>query len=148
MKKFIAVLAGVSLLLPALALADVSIDLSGGNVIVQQGQSYTEPGYSANSTVDGDITSDVSVSNPGTSAAGSFTITYAVTDSTWTSAFASRGLTVVAGGGTEPYCSSPTAPGWRSGLADGGCGGAKMHVVPAGSPGCPFFLSQGCLIKD
>lgn len=149
MHKVIAAVVGVSLLAAALpAFASVDLSLVGGTVTVQQGQSYVEPGYSANSTVDGDITGSVVVDGINTSVIGTHVIGYSVTDSALSSAFASRTVMVAGGGGTLPYCSGPTAPGWRADLADGGCGGPKMTVVAAGTPGCGYWMVLGCVIVE
>ncbi len=40
--------------------------------------------------------------------------------------------TLVTGGGTQVYCSGPTAPGWRVDLKDGGCPDHSQMV--GGSP--------------
>lgn len=52
-------------------------------------------------------------------------------------------------GGTEPYCSSPSAPGWNVSLVGGGCGGTQLFVrynqpLPDGTS-CPFF--GGCMTQ-
>lgn len=148
-----------ALVLPLSAFASVSISLTGGAVTVTQGSSYTEPGYSANSSVDGNITSSVNVSNPGTNSVGTFSVGYSVTDSALDTATASRSLTVVAdnGGGGMIFCSGPSAPGWRVDLPGGGCPGQKGTYVPYGAPltrkvvmygstgnTCPFI--GGCML--
>ncbi len=158
MKKLLALATVGMLLAPTLALASVNINLTGGNVTVRQGQGFSEPGYSANSTVDGDVTGLVSVTGVDTSV-GSHTISYNVTDSALDSATASRTFTVVSEGSLMPYCSGPSAPGWQMGLDGGGCGGTG-RVVPAGATYtvgnagaiatlkvCPFWFVGGCLVK-
>jgi len=60
------------------------ITLLGANpVTLTVGGTYTEPGYTANDTEDGDITGSVVINNGGldTSVVGTYTITYSVTDS-------------------------------------------------------------------
>lgn len=151
MKKLIIGLSVAAMLAPFAAFAavdNVSITLDGSAVSVQQGQSYVEPGYSANSTVDGNITWSVIVSGVDTSMPGTHAVGYSVTDSDNVSAFASRTLIVMAGGGTLPYCSGPTAPGWRMDLADGGCGQGAMKILAPGTPGCAFFNVLGCVVKE
>lgn len=144
MKKLLGFAVAASLLVPALAFASVDITLSGGTVTISQGQSYSEPGYSAFSTVDGDVTGLVGVSGVDTSV-GSHTITYEVTDSALDSASVSRTLIVQGGGSVMPFCSGPMAPGWQIGVAGGGCGGTEVFL-PAGSPGCPWFFMSGCIL--
>lgn len=146
MKKLLAFSVLGAVLVPSLAFASVGITLTGGTVTVQQGASYQEPGYSANSTVDGDITGAVSVSGITTATPGSHTITYSVTDSALDSATAFRSLEVIGSGGAMPYCSGPNAPGWQVGVDGGGCGGTGT-VIAAGTDGCPFWYVGGCLLK-
>ncbi len=68
-------------------------------------------------------------------------------------------------GGAQPWCSSPTAPGWRVDLPGGGCGTttttasgttisfpiffqAGTSVVKNGvSYDCPFWFFSGCVLK-
>lgn len=148
MNKFLATVAVLAALAaPAAALASVSLTLQGGGVTVEAGRGYQEPGYTALSSVDGNITNLVSVSSPGTSLVGHFSIGYSVTDSTLTSASASRELTVTGGGGTMPWCSGPMAPGWRVDLPNGGCGG-DSHVQYFAPLECPFWYpAQMCLAR-
>jgi len=58
------------------------ITLTGGNITVAQGTTFTDPGYSANDDVDGNITANVAVSGGpvNTSLSGTYTLTYNVTD--------------------------------------------------------------------
>lgn len=155
MLKYILGIAGL-LLAPMLAFASVGITLTGGNVTVSQGQTYNEPGYSAFSTFDGNITSNVAVSGVDTSV-GSHTISYNVTDSNLDSASAFRTLTVLSSGSLMPFCSGPMAPGWNVGLSGGGCGGTGMVVMAGaslpdatkfgGTKTCPFWFPSGCMVK-
>lgn len=147
MKKFAAILVSVLAFAPMFALASVNIDLSGGAVSVTRGSSYVEPGYSALSTIDGDVTGNVSVTNPGTGTVGKFTILYSVTDSALDTATASRDLTVMGGGSGMIFCSGPMAPGWNTSLPDGGCN-SQTQFVSFGGPlkdgtKCEFFM--GCM---
>lgn len=156
MKKILSIVLGVAVLLPSIAFASVGITLTGGNVVITQGQSYSEPGYSAFSTVDGNITSLVNVSGGG-STVGTYTIGYSVTDSTLASASASRTLTIRGSGSVMPFCSGPMAPGWQVGIDGGGCGG-HGHFIPSGtsySPAgvsgkpvtCPAWFPSGCITQ-
>ena len=140
MKKIVGVLALSLSLVPALAFASVGITLSGGNPdSVRVGTTYSDPGYSANSSFDGDITGSVSFSGVNTSVRGTTVRTYTVTDSNGDTATASRTVLVWGdGGSTQPYCSGPTAPGWRTDLPGGGCGGTA-HWFPTGST----YVSKG-----
>lgn len=147
MKKIISLVLAL-FLVPTLAFASVGINLNGGDMRVTQGSTFQEPGYSAFSSFDGDITSSVAVSNPGTGQAGVFTITYSVTDSNLDSASASRTLTVMGAGG-QTYCFGPTAPGWDTNLPDGGCGKKVFSgetMFGSVKYDCPFFIAQ-CVIK-
>ena len=155
MKKTLATLVAVLSISPFAVFADVSIGLVGGSVTVRAGSSYVEPGYSAFSTVDGDVTSLVSVTGIDTSTVGKSTIWYSVTDSALDTANAYRSLNVVGGGSAMPYCSGPLAPGWVNGIPGGGCGG-KGVLIPAGQStlvngklhDCPFwFGAMGCMVN-
>lgn len=140
MKIFAAAVVVTSLLAPTMALASVNISLSGFNpTTVNSRSSFVEPGYSAFSSVDGDITGAVVVSDFASSR------TYSVTDSTLESAFSSRGI-VISAGSVMPYCSGPQAPGWQIGVDGGGCGGTGK-LIPAGSPGCAWFTVGGCILE-
>lgn len=141
-----------SLLAPAFAFADVSITLQGPNpVTVQAGQPFVEPGFTALSDVDGDITSQVVTTPVHTNIAGNTSENYFVTDSTLATASASRGVDVQGGGGGLIFCSGPMAPGYNVGLAGGGCGGSTTYVpynAPLAVSGvgdrCQFFM--GCVV--
>lgn len=154
MKKIVGFILSATLVVPSLAFASVGITLTGGDVVVTAGKTFVEPGYSAFSSYDGDITNSVTVSGVNTTVVGSHTVNYSVTDSNSDSAYASRNLTVVGGGnGGQIYCSSPTAPGWNVSLPDGGCGGGSTYI-PFGKlfvnnlgymETCSFRF--GCMIK-
>lgn len=160
MKKILTALAVAALLAPTFAFAAVNITLSGGSVTVQQGTSYNEPGYSAFSSSDGDITGSVTTTGPNTGVIGSSGVSYSVTDSAFNTATAFRSVSVVgAPAGAMPYCSGPMAPGWNMGLLGGGCGGTGMWV-PAGDVytvskvggighvgRCPDWFVGGCMIQ-
>lgn len=141
------------LVLPTAALASVSISLSGGAVTLSSGQNYSEPGYSAFSTVDGNVTSSVNVTGGvNASQPGTYVIGYSVTDSALDSDFASRLVTVEGiGGGDMPFCSGPMAPGWNVSLPDGGCGGSSIFfqygalVNAQTGEICQFW--SGCMVK-
>lgn len=131
MKKLISVLSVLSVLvLPAVASASVDLTLQGGAVVMSASQSYSEPGYSAFSSFDGNITNLVQVSGlPSQLFAGNYTINYFVVDSNLDTANASRNLTVHATGGNLLWCSGPMAPGWNVSIPDGGCGGNQRWVA-------------------
>lgn len=161
MKKIFGLITAAALFaLPVAAFADTSITLSGANPqTVSQGSVYIDPGYSAFSTVDGDITSSVITSSVDTSVSGTTERDYSVTDSTGDSASAVRSIDVSGGGDTMPYCSSPSAPGWNVSLPDGGCGGSEIFV-PSGASytvgatklaaahveTCPIWFMAGCMV--
>lgn len=66
-------------------------------ITIQAGNTYTEPGYTATDNVDGDLTAKVQVEGSvNTNLAGTYTITYSVTDSYGNTATATRTVTVKA----------------------------------------------------
>lgn len=147
MKKLVGSLIILGVLVPSLAFASVDITLQGSNPTEVQGASYVEPGYTANSTVDGNITSSVVSSGLQRTTTGNvYTVDYSVVDSALSTASASRTV-IFSTGGTMPYCSGPMAPGWQTGVVDGGCSRASI-VLNAGEivDGfvCPVFFSTGC----
>lgn len=82
------------------------ITLTGGNVQVDQGSVWTEPGYSATDNADGDLTGSVVVTGTvDTAVLGPVTLTYSVTDASGNSASTTRTVTVV-----EVGQSDTTAP--------------------------------------
>jgi hypothetical protein len=156
MNKLISGLALAAVLVsPVFAFADVSITLYGLNPdTVQQGTIYVDPGYSALSTVDGDLTSSVVTSPVDTDQAGTVSEDYSVTDSTGDTADALRTINVQGSGGTVPYCSGPLAPGWNVSLPGGGCGGTGVFIQPGQSAmvdgkltECPSWFPAGCLAQ-
>lgn len=147
MKKLIGSLILIGALVPSLAFASVSITLNGLNPI-EVTSSYNEPGYTANSTVDGDVTSSVVSSGLVRSATQGnlYTVNYSVKDSALSTAFASRAVVFSTGGGM-PYCSGPMAEGWQTGVEGGGCSRAAI-TLNAGEIKdgffCPVFFTSGC----
>ncbi len=86
------------------------ITLAGANPMeISQGESYVEPGYSATDNADGDITANVSISGSVDSTiVGSYTLTYAVSDSSGNAAApATRTVNVVADT-VKPVITIPT----------------------------------------
>lgn len=66
-------------------------------ITLKAGEKFTDPGFTANDNVDGDITDKVTVSNAhNTNKAGTYTITYTVVDSFGNTATATRTLIVEA----------------------------------------------------
>lgn len=66
-------------------------------ITIQAGNTYTEPGYTATDNVDGDITDKVQVEGSvNTNRAGTYTITYSVTDSYGNTTKVTRTVTVKA----------------------------------------------------
>jgi hypothetical protein len=143
MKKITGFVLGLSLLAPAIALADVSITLHGGPVTVQQGQTFVEPGFTALSSNLGDVTGGVFASPVDTSVAGDTVRTYSYgPDLFGDSASAARDVAVVRGSGSFLFCSGPLAPGFNVSLPHGGCGGPNW--VPFNGTSCLF--NQGCIL--
>lgn len=122
-----------------------TITLVGGSVSVTQNTPFVDPGFSAFSTTDGDITSSVLISPVDTGVPGDTSRDYSVTDSTGATADETRDITVVSAptGGALLYCSGPEAPGYTVGVMGGGCGGSTMFV-PFNGDTCTFM--QGCMM--
>jgi len=80
------------------------IILSGdAQITIQAGSSYKEPGYTAKDNVDGDITDKVQVEGSvNANRAGTYTITYSVTDSYGNATKVTRTVTVKAAPQQEP----------------------------------------------
>lgn len=105
MKKSLSIIVALVIALaPFSAFASVGITLAGGPVTLYAGQSYVEPGYSALSTTDGDVTGLVTASSVNTSVAGNTSRTYSVTDSALDSDTQTRVITVI-GASAGPLCS-------------------------------------------
>lgn len=72
------------------------INLIGGDITIEKGDPYFEAGYDAVDTEDVDLTSEVTVTGTvDPSTAGTYTLTYSVTDSGGLTATATRTVTVV-----------------------------------------------------
>lgn len=72
------------------------ISLTGGNLTLTVGDTWTEPGYTATDNADGDLTAQVvATGSVDTSKAGSYPITYTVSDSTGNTGTATRIVTVL-----------------------------------------------------
>lgn len=164
MKKIFSALFVVALFAPTLAFASVGITLNGANPqTVIAGQTYVDPGFSALSTVNGDVTANVSASTVNTAVAGNTSRTYSVSDIDNTdplnpvtsTATATRDITVMGTGGSLLFCSGPEAPGYTVGVMGGGCGGSTMFV-PFGHALTASFgttvgdvcqFAQGCMVE-
>jgi hypothetical protein len=156
MRKITSLFAVLLVLGPVAAFADANITLIGSNPDhVYTGHSYIDPGYSAFSTVDGDITKSVVTSLVNTANGGWTTRSYSVTDSEGIEATASRRIEVRgSSSGTMPYCSGPMAPGWRIGEIGGGCGeqgvfieSGRSAVVRGELKTCPAWFPSGCIVN-
>ncbi len=113
MKKSLAAVSALLFIIPAVSFAaGPSITLFGGQVSMNPGTSYVEPGYSANSPTDGDITANVfSSNNIQTNQPGNYSVNYTVTDSTLATADAVRTVTVNGFGGiSNPCITNGTCP--------------------------------------
>lgn len=85
--------------------AGPTITLVGGSVSMNPGSSYSEPGYSASDPTDGNITSQVQVSNGvNTNQPGDYSVGYSVTDSLSLSTSASRSVRVNSWGSIQNPC--------------------------------------------
>lgn len=71
------------------------ITLIGGNQTITEGDTWSEPGFSASDNVDGDLTAQVTVTGTvNTATPGSYTLTYSVTDAAGNTGTATRTVTV------------------------------------------------------
>jgi len=101
-----------------------TITILGDNpTTVAFGATYSDDGATATDETDGNISGSISTSNSvDTSTPGTYTVTYTVLDSAGNSTSATRSVTVSPPiGGTAPWCSGPSAPGWNISLLGGGC---------------------------
>lgn len=72
------------------------ISLTGGNRTLTVGDTWAEPGYSATDDTDGNLTAQVQIAGSvNTAAAGTYTLTYSVADSTGNVGTATRIVTVL-----------------------------------------------------
>ncbi len=72
------------------------ITLNGGRQIIKQGESYSEPGYSANDYHDGDVTGKVTIkNNVDTNRAGIYTVDYSCSDAAGNTTTVSRKVYVL-----------------------------------------------------
>lgn len=79
---------------------DPVITLTGGAVTITQGDEYVEPGYTATDDTDGDITADVVVTGTiDTLTAGTYTLTYTVSDTAGNTTSETRDVVVEAAEG-------------------------------------------------
>jgi len=72
-----------------------TISLVGGNMTIEEGGTFVEPGYSATDNVDGDLTNSVTVTGSvDTSVPGTYLRTYSVTDAAGNTGTATRTVVV------------------------------------------------------
>ncbi|MBL3825156.1 MULTISPECIES: immunoglobulin-like domain-containing protein [unclassified Marinobacter] len=91
---------GVSATFSSTTLADTTppvISLTGGNQTIEQGQTWTEPGYTATDNADGDITVTgvVRTGTVDTSTIGTYVLTYTATDASGNQSSTTRTVQVV-----------------------------------------------------
>ena len=92
------------------------ITLDGGNITLNAGESWIEPGFTAFDAVDGILTGSVSVTGAvNTSVPGPYTVTYTVSDQAGNTATATRTVTVVS---VVVYPFDSPAPTRRTVIAD------------------------------
>lgn len=143
MKKIIGFAVGFGLLaVPFMSLADSTVTATAGI-----GASVSPSGVTVVPTGDTQVfsfgvlqgyqLSNVSVDGINEGAIGSYSLMGDLLDHAITASAASSGSLM-------PYCSGPMAPGWQQGIAGGGCGGTGV-TIPAGAPGCPYFMASGCI---
>lgn len=108
------------------------INLTGGVVTIDEGTNFSEPGFSAFDTEDGDLTSVVLVSAPvNPNVPGSYVVTYEVTDSGGLSTLVTRVVDVVPKNPFRPPPPPCTDCGTGGG---GGGGGGGTSTPPLGVP--------------
>jgi len=102
--------------------APVITVLGSNPVFVTQGNPYADAGATASDNLDGNLTANITVTNPvNTSAIGSYNVTYQVTDSLGNNATATRTVNVIApapsgggggggGGGGSSFIRRPLTP--------------------------------------
>lgn len=147
MKTALGLVLGLIIMVPAVALADSTVDTSAAqgtsispdSAVVVTGDTQTfDIGVDSNYKL-----TDVTLDGSSVGVVGSVDITGIDLDPV-THVIGTSAMFV--GGGSEPYCSSPSAPGWHAGLPDGGCGGTDQSLVPAGTDGCLWYVFNGCVI--
>ncbi|WP_428398290.1 immunoglobulin-like domain-containing protein [Marinobacter salarius] len=88
------------------------ITLTGGNRTLTVGDTWVDPGYTANDETDGDLTDDVEISGTvDTTRAGSYQVVYTVADATGNVGTATRTVTVLP---ATQYPLTETAPANRT----------------------------------
>jgi hypothetical protein len=153
MKKLIALVAVLSFMVPIAAFADSTVTASAGTgasispsgtVIVPIGVDQVfDVGAQSGYTL-----SDVSVDGVSQGAVSTYDLIGDLVDHT----IVASASIVAPTGGSQPYCSSPSAPGWRVGLIGGGCPGNTSIYIPHGQTlngfTCPDAFVAGCVIKQ
>lgn len=149
-KTIISVLLTVGVLLPAAAFAGsgtlVIASSDANSSIAPSGHTYVGNGDTDTfsiSAAQGYQVSSVSVN-------GSSVGDVSTVDVTGGSTFSKEYIDVSSapmGGGGQPYCSGPMAPGWNVSLPGGGCGSSETYM-PAGSVQCPVMDRQGCMVPN
>lgn len=157
MKQIIAILTVLALLAPAAAFADstVTTGASAGASVTPAGTTVVPTGDTQEFDIgvdSGYTLSDVSVDGVSQGAVGAVDFTGTAGDTVDHTIVASAQI-VAPTGGTAPWCSGPSAPGWNVGEVGGGCGGTDTFVLPGqtemidGLPfDCPTAFVGGCMV--
>lgn len=96
------------------------ISLVDGNQTITQGDTWTDPGYTATDNADGDLTASVTVTGTvDTSTVGDYPLTYSVTDSSDNTGTATRTVTVVEAVQTDSTDPVITLTGGNQTLTEG-----------------------------
>jgi len=156
MKKALALVAVLSFAFPLAAFADSTVTASAGTgasispsgmVVVPTGVDQTfEVGASSGYTLS-------SVELDGVSQLlGNVDFTGIAGDTTDHTIDVSATQNPPVGGGSQPFCSSPSAPGWIVGLIGGGCPGNTSIYIPSGQTlngfACPAAFVAGCMLPQ
>lgn len=154
MKKALALVAVLSFLFPFAAFADSSVTATAGTgaTVTPSGVTVVPTGVDQTFSIgaaDGYHLTGVVFDGIDQGVVGSVDFTGIAADVVDHTLFAAASINAPTGG-SQPFCSSPSAPGWRVGLIGGGCGGSQVFLQPGQSYGsfvCPDAFVAGCVLK-
>lgn len=150
MKKTISIALSIAFLIPSLAFADSTVIATAGT-----GATINPSGTTVVATGDTQVfnfgadqgyhLTNVAFDGIGQGVISSLDFVGDLADHT-ISAFAGINAST---GGTQPFCSSPMAPGWNVAMIGGGCGSTQLYV-PFGAAfydGSICSFNGGCIVK-